>query len=72
MGKHVNTCVRSAFAFMKGMSAIVAGKRRNDMGTSQMLGEDIDSWETMMFLYNSALKEEIGRASCRERVSSPV
>lgn len=27
------------------------------MGTSQMLGEDIDSWETMMFLYNSALKE---------------
>ena len=57
MGKHVNTCVRSAFAFMKGMSAIVAGKRRNDMGTSQMLGEDIDSWETMMFLYNSALKE---------------
>ena len=25
------------------------------MGTSQMLGEDIDSWETMMFLYNSAL-----------------
>ena len=29
------------------------------MGTSQMLGEDIDSWETMMFLYNSAL-EEVG------------
>ena len=57
MGKHINTCVRSAFAFMKGMSAIVAEKRRNDMGTSQMLGEDIDSWETMMFLYNSALKE---------------
>ena len=27
------------------------------MGTSQLLGEDIDSWETMMFLYNSALKE---------------
>ena len=27
------------------------------MGTSQMLGEDIDSWETIMFLYNSALKE---------------
>ena len=27
------------------------------MGTSQMLGEDIDSWETMMFLYNSALKD---------------
>ena len=27
------------------------------MGTSQMLGEDIGSWETMMFLYNSALKE---------------
>ena len=27
------------------------------MGTSQMLGEDIDSWETMMFLYNSALSQ---------------
>lgn len=27
------------------------------MGASQMLGDDIDSWETMMFLYNSALKE---------------
>ena len=29
------------------------------MGTSQMLGEDIDSWETMMFLYNSALKQNL-------------
>ena len=27
------------------------------MSTSQMLNEDIDSWETVMFLYNSALKE---------------
>ena len=24
--------------------------------------EDVDSWKTIMFLYNSALKEEIGRA----------
>ena len=50
MGKHVNTCVRSAFAFMKGMSAIVAGKRRNDMGTSQMLGEDIVTSETNLLV----------------------
>lgn len=27
------------------------------MGASQLLGEDVDSWETLMFLYNSALKE---------------
>lgn len=27
------------------------------MGTSQILSEDIDTWETVMFLYNSALKE---------------
>ena len=27
------------------------------MDTTQILNEDIDSWETAMFLYNSALKE---------------
>ena len=27
------------------------------MSTSQMLNADIDSWGTVMFLYNSALKE---------------
>ena len=27
------------------------------MGDTQLIQEDIDSWETMMFLYNSAIKE---------------
>ena len=27
------------------------------MASSQILKEDVDSWETLMFLYNSALKE---------------
>ena len=27
------------------------------MASSQIISEDVDSWETLMFLYNSALKE---------------
>ena len=27
------------------------------MDTSEMIREDVDSWEAVMFLYNSALKE---------------
>ena len=27
------------------------------MAASQIISEDVDSWETLMFLYNSALKE---------------
>ena len=29
------------------------------MASSQILKEDVDSWETLMFLYNSALKEVV-------------
>ena len=53
-------CGHTADLGMQAMDVLHMAQANNSL-----LGEDVDSWKTMMFIYNSALKE-VAHTSGRE------